>query len=261
MKINSGVELLQAKKEVENVDKIMETSNEISEVLDKNADILFSPFSEIAPDIKAVKETVVKDIAKMRSPEVLNTRITTALSENALNASAWDAASAPERITMTNKMFNIMLEEMQVPGQIRDKLRLWYFGSDSPTAGSQVFSNRYSSIFKPDAQGNLAIKDNPRVEMHYSLLYRDFDTAMGALYNQAIHIMQQATCLEPDGTYINAAEQAKWAAEVKDTVMNHPAVHNDMRLFAASAEKQMLDRYHKITKNKGIFNTHMVSFK
>lgn len=261
MKINGGVEFLLARKEVEKVKEIMESSNKISETLDKNAEVLFSPFSEIAPDIKAAKETVVKDIAKMRSPEVLNTRITTALSENALNAKAWDAASAPERITMTNKMFDIMLEEMQIPDQIRSKLRLSYFGSDSPTAGSQVFTNRYSSIFKPDAQGNLAIKDNPCVEMHYSLLYRDFDTAMGALYNQAIHIMQQATCLEPEGTYLDAAEQAKWAAEVKNTVTNHPAVQNDMRLFAASAEKEMLERYHKITKNKGIFNTHMISFK
>lgn len=261
MKISNVFDLSRAAKEVSKIDEIMEQSNRISESLDRNAASLFSPFSEISPDIKAQKEAAITDTAKMRSPEILNTRITEALSANSLNAAAWDAASAPERITMTKKIFDTMLDEMQIPKDICDKVKLWYFGSDSPSNVNRIFSNRYESIFKQNDLGKLELKDNPRVQMHYCLLYQDFDTALGALYNQAIHIMQQATCIEPAGTYADSVEQAKWAAEVKDAVRNQPVVHNDMYLFAASAEKEMLDRYHNIIKNKSRYNTHSISFK
>lgn len=52
----------------------------------------------------------------------------------------------------------------------------------------------------------------------------------------------------------DSVEQGKWAAEAADKVSNAPLVSNDMHLFTAAAEKQMLSHNHRIIQNKSIYN-------
>ena len=259
MKISGVYELSNAAKEMKEVKEIMEQSNPLSVSLNRNAENLFSPFSEISPTIKAAKETAIQDTAKLRSPEILNTRITMDLIKNDINAKAWDTATPAMRNEMMDKMFGIMLEEMQIPDQVRKGLRLVHTGTKS-AAGNMVVAGHCNRFIGLNEFGKMAVTETPMVEMHHALMYQDFDTALGALYNQAVKVMQQSTCLEPEGTYADVAEQAKWTAEVKDQINGKVAQVSDMQQFAVSAEKDMLSRYHSIIKSKGI-TAKAISFK
>jgi len=258
MKLTGGMDFIRASKEMKEVKDIMEQSNEISAMLDKSAEALFSPFAEISPDIKATKETVINDTAKMRSPEILHTRISMALIESDFNAGTWENASATERIQMMDKMFDIMMEEMQIPDKVRKNLHLLHSGTES-RGGNMVVAGHCNRFVSENEYGKLALLEKPVVEMHYRLMYQDFDTALGALYNQAIKVMQQSTCLEPEGTYPDLSEQLEWEAEVRN-LTNGDSPLSKMQQFAVKAEKQMLDRYHSILKHKGT-TTKAISFK
>ena len=249
MKITGGMEFVHAAKEMKEVRDIMERSAEFSEVLDKNAEALFSPFSEIASDIKTAKETAIQAVAEMRSPEVLDTRISMALIENNLSAKAWETASAAERNQMMDQMFDIMMDEMQIPEMVRKDLHLLHSGTET-IGGNMVVAGHCNCFVGENKYGKLTLVDKPVVEMHYKLMYQDFETALGSLYNQAVKVMQQSTCLEPEGTYPDAKVQALWENEVRH-MANGNVIQSEMQQFAVKAEKQMLDRYQSILKNKG----------
>ena len=258
MRITGGMEFVHAAKEMQEVRDIMERSAEVSEALDKSAEALFSPFSEIAPDMKAAKETAIQAVAELRSPEVLDTRISMRLIESNLSPKAWEAASAVERNQMMDQMFDIMMDEMQIPEMVRKDLCLLHSGSKT-IGGNMVVSGHCNCFVGDTGYDKLKLVDKPVVEMHYGLMYQDFETALGSLYNQALKVMQQSTCLEPEGTYPDAKVQAQWENEVRH-MANGSAIQSEMQPFAVNAEKHMLDRYHSILKHKGTM-AKQISFK
>lgn len=247
MKIGRIFGVFNSSDEINDVKEIMEESNAINELLNEKSEVMNQLFSDIDPELKAVKKEVINGIAEMRTPEVLNTRITVGLTEKNLTEAAWETASDEERRAMMDRMFDTMIEEMQVSDEIRKDLQLLHTGSSD--FGTMVISGHCNRFIGLNESGVLAVTEKPVVEMHYALSQQEFDTVLGSLYNQAIKVMQQSTCIEPAGTYADTVEQAKWVAEVKDQINGKFAQISDMQKFAVKAEKDMFKCYNK---NKGL---------
>lgn len=252
----SFTEHLHATRTMDEIYKTLSESDKIKDSLDRNADALFSPFSEISGDIKAAKETAITDTAKIRSPEILNTRIAMELNTNRISEKNWENATTEGRITAMNKMFDIMMEEMQIPDKIRRELQLQFTGMGSK-GGNLYVAGHCNRFVGPNAEGRFVITDKPVVEMHSGLQYQSFDTVLGSLYNQAIKVMQQATCIEPAGTYPDSVEQAKWAEEIMDQASGKVAQVSSMQQFALSAESDLKNRLRHIAKNREILNSYI----
>lgn len=260
MKISSGFSVTNAAKEMSNVKEIMDKSEAIIETLNKNAEVANSIYSDIDPSARAAKEAVEASIKELRTTEILNTRIAMALSENNINAGVWETSSVAERKEMMNKMFDIMLDEMQIPDNIRQNLQLTY--SETPV-GENTNSSGYCNLFIGlDHTGAFKVTGEPVVEMYDKLLDPrvDLNTALGSLYNQAIKVMQQTVCLDPQGTYADLKESQKWVDEVKDQIAGKSVRASDMQQFAVKAERDLLNRCRNIIKNQGILASQ-ISFK
>lgn len=259
MEISSGFRVANAAKEMSKVKEVIEKRDAIIEEVNKNSEVAEGTFSDIAPSARAAKEAVAEGIKELRTTESLNTGIAKALSDNNINARTWETSSLAERKAMMNKMFDIMLDEMQIPDNIRNNLQLTYSG-ESSVGGNMVVAGHCNRFIGLDESGALAITEKPVVEMHHVLPTQELDTALGSLYNQAVKVMQQTACLDPQGAYADLKESQKWVDEVKDQIEGKSARTSDMQQFALKAERDLLNRCHNIVKNQGILASQ-ISFK
>ncbi len=249
MKIGSNFDLGRSVQKMKEVDETLKEAEALEASLDRKLDATNNVFSDIDPKLKALKESTVNQLAELRKPEMLNTNIVDSLLKNNLTESAWEKAVTGERIVMMNKMFDTMLEKMQVPEEIRKGVQLMHNGNNT-VEGNLDGSGQCSRFVDLDQSGAFRVAQKPFVEMHEALSEQSFETALGSLYNQAVKVMQQATCVEPAGSYHDVAEQAKWASEVKDQINGEYKKMSAMQQFADKAEKDFFKRYDNILKVK-----------
>ena len=139
----------------------------------------------------------------------------------------WQISSPEERLNMLNDAFKIIAEEACIPQEMIDSGFVYAKEYSNQDEG---VTNAACNVFvglKED--GNLFVKDPISISFnaeHLADPNYDFHTAIGSLYHEVIHAMQQQSVCETGNTFVYEEMRKEWKTDIVSRLSNQPVDFN-----------------------------------